>query len=275
MRSVAMLPGMGNGLDGTDQDGIGKPGIGGTGGVGSTEKGANEITGLRLWLKGNAGIVIDTNAPSQTISQWSDQSGLGNHQINTTKSQQPAYVTNVANGNYAVAFSGSPVTLIGTGALTNLVAGTDVPYTVFAVARQFNAFNVAVASWGTDGGGGRARSEHRSNGGGQTRYTRQDDAGTIVTGTQDGSSISNFFLLGWVFTGTNCVMYANSSNSIQAANLGSCTHNNFRVGSWATNGINAGFLNGEIAELIVYNKELTSTEITTVTNYLVPKYNLF
>ena len=64
----------------------------------------SKIPGLRLHLKADAGAV---NTAQGTLATWQDQSGKGNHAVQGTSSAQPTLVANALNGRPVVRFDGS------------------------------------------------------------------------------------------------------------------------------------------------------------------------
>lgn len=59
------------------------------------------IPGLAFWVKGDVGT---TGSPD--VSQWADQSGFGNHAVQSTPANQPSIVTNNINFHTSINFSG-------------------------------------------------------------------------------------------------------------------------------------------------------------------------
>src|SRR5262249_40272752 len=66
------------------------------------------LSGLKLWLKGDAGVITDSNT---NISTWQDQSGNGNDATQTDSSSRPQYVTNVLNGKPVARYKPSSLVL--------------------------------------------------------------------------------------------------------------------------------------------------------------------
>lgn len=91
---------------------------GGRGRLYRGDPGRLRATGLTLFLRSSIGITIATG-----ISQWSDQSGSGNHLAQATGSAQPTLVSSVYNGRPCARFvsansqvlSKTNVDIIGTG----------------------------------------------------------------------------------------------------------------------------------------------------------------
>ncbi len=60
-----------------------------------------DIAGCKLWLKADAGITKDG---SNYVSQWDDQSGNNNHAVQATGSAQPFWDDNQLNGKPVLSF---------------------------------------------------------------------------------------------------------------------------------------------------------------------------
>jgi hypothetical protein len=64
----------------------------------------NELSGLKIWLKADAGV---TNDASDRVSGWADQSGNNNHGAQATAANKPLLVANVLNGKAIIRFDGA------------------------------------------------------------------------------------------------------------------------------------------------------------------------
>ena len=62
----------------------------------------SDISGLKLWLKSDSGIILN----GSTVSDWIDQSGNGNNFYQYTPSNQPSFVSNGLNSLPVLRFSG-------------------------------------------------------------------------------------------------------------------------------------------------------------------------
>src|SRR5688500_11802843 len=83
---------------------------------------------LRGWYKGDAGITLTGGA----VSQWNDNSGLGNHGTQTVSARRPGQFATAFNFNNALTFNGADDYLN----LPDLMSSTVTALSVFAVARQ-------------------------------------------------------------------------------------------------------------------------------------------
>lgn len=233
----------------------------GPGGVGNTST-------LKLWLKANE-LSLSNGDP---VSTWTDASGNGNDASQGTASNQPTFLTNVINGLPAVSFDGvddyltgtlsslsAPFTIIIVGYFENVSqpAG-DYDYLINIGNGTANA-NVSMSRWESDG---------------------TDDNKYYVwngSSTYKGPALSGqqWLLLSAVHKTSaprNNLFINGSVQSVDdyPANLN--TNGSYSLGNYAPGLLH--FLNGKIAEVIVYNYELNSAERTLVENYLAEKYNL-
>ena len=68
-------------------------------------------TGLQLWLKGDAGVVLN----GKTVARWEDQSGHGNDAIQSDSLRQPHFIREALNGLPVLRFDGADDRLALTG----------------------------------------------------------------------------------------------------------------------------------------------------------------
>jgi hypothetical protein len=99
---------------------------------------------LSLWLKADAGVTADG---SGFVSQWNDQSGSGNHAVQTQAVNQPLLVAGAMNGKPVLRFDGSGANLnyLEVSHAPSLVIRSD--FSVFAVVnvQSFANFNGILA----------------------------------------------------------------------------------------------------------------------------------
>jgi hypothetical protein len=214
------------------------------------------------------GLVIHLDAGSiagfadgALIDIWPDISGRDNNATQPMAGNQPIYVASSPNfnGNSVVRFDGTDDWMALPS--TSVTVGS---FTVFAVAKFNYTENNQYIMNGQDGSGNdRIRFEwdntqaepvfeYRAGSSGWLAVTAPGDTGLhvfAITSTVEG------FLDG-VSLGTT----ANTSNENPTA---------FNIGSY--NRGEKDFFNGELAEFVVYNRVLSSDEITQVNNFLAIK----
>jgi len=207
-------------------------------------------SGLKLWLAADHGI---TNAPSTSINYWPDQSGNGNNATHSG-SGSPEYLTNVINGYPAVQFTSS----FGMG-LPNFLTGTTGAE-AYAVVKSTAVYS---SLWVMGGAG--------------TVYPYGD--GTIREAF--GSTISqNLGLSAQPLSQYNLYNVAGENGNWSAWLNGvlqyGTTNNTYDYSTSPILGYATGAssLSGDIAEVLVYNRVLSTAERQAVSAYLDMKYNL-
>jgi hypothetical protein len=244
-------------------------------------------SGMVLWLKADAGVYADafgTLATNNTlVYKWQDQSGNGNDFIQTNSSFQPVFKTNVICSTPALNFEVARRTFLQSnmrmgGAKTifivfRLAGFTNAANDLLSIKSSTNQFTEIV---GTDFSGYRP-------------VTFISDLTSSPTGSVFQSSVGinvSFSSFGNII----CVQHNGASNTV-AANysadydnltpsvmasgmLGRYTADETTIGGRApAQGIN--YLNGDMAEILVYSRVLSSAETTSVMNYLSVKYPAF
>lgn len=202
-------------------------------------------SGLQLWCRADKGIVLANGAK---ISQWSDQSGNSNHLVQATDSARPTFLPSSANmGN------GASLQFSGAQKLTCAGLTPTQPNTIIVLAK----FSALVGNPGViDDASTRQLGYVASSGPSWT----MDNGATLTGGTAD----TNTHVLCFVFNGAASALYvdwndvANASGSAGAAG-GS---GGFILGTQST-----GFMTGEIAEVIAYNRALTQNELGQLAAY--------
>jgi hypothetical protein len=221
------------------------------------------ISNLQLWLKADAGVIINSSA----VSQWSDQSSVNNHCIQNTLVNRPTQVVNVPelNGNSAIRFDGTNDFLIGT-TLSNI---NNSSFTIFVVANGESQSSSIASLFSVN---------TASNG---FYFTRRPSINKFSIFNQNATinSISNFPSIGYNYRLLSGIKTLNTSfsfrvnstqdfNSTSAGLTTSFTNTNYQLGA----GNSSNFFKGDIAEIILYDRALSLSEISQVELYLMNKY---
>jgi cysteine-rich repeat protein len=223
-------------------------------------------TGLALWLRAD-------DLAAGAVSLWPDASGQDNDAAQASGSRQPA-VAAVLNGHHAVRFDGVDDRL---DVATNVLGAGTVPSTTFVILAARSTHAHVVGTGSSDAGfldtygmgltvaGGRAVSKANSNSSG-LRLAAASGLGTgprlvtLVTSAA-GSSIA--------VDGEPQGLSATAPNP----------HGTYtRTTLGASDGVAAGNardpLNGDIAEVIVFHRELSAEERRLVEEGLAAYYEL-
>lgn len=242
-------------------------------------------TDLKFWVKANAGTFSDAGVTSctnnTTLQQWNDQSGLGFNATQSSLALKPTFFTNAANGNPVLRFGGTHfVDVASLG-----ISGTS-DYYGFVVVKLTSA----TAGGPNDGNGSYVIDRTTAtnelfdikviSSGGTNRYffQKRNDGGGNLGGP---TSVSVIDPNGFQLVGIGRI-YNSSSNSLsqiyvnglledtQTNGSETTTPPPMRIGRHATNA--TGGMVGDLAEVIVYNNNPSSTDRQKIESYLAVKY---
>lgn len=218
----------------------------------------DDISGLQFWVRSDLGVTKDG---SDNVSAWADQSGNGRNVSEATN--QPLWVDNVINGKPVIRFDGSNDTL----ASANWTLAQ--PSHWFCVFRLLAtpAANAAVVYGDNDATTAQPNSMNIT-----TTPTLRPQ-GNGVNGVASGTlSTSTTYLAEMFFNGTNCPMVLNNTSyASSGANL-TATIDGVILGS--RTGTN--FCNCEIAEVAIYNAEVTGDNLLGLRHsYFNKRYGVF
>jgi hypothetical protein len=218
------------------------------------------VPNLVLWLDAHAVTGLNEGA---TVSTWSDASGLNHHATQGATGQQPTYRASALNGEPAVRFDGSNDAL----ALAGTVVSGPQPRTVFFVARPNVSGNRSIIDLGngaTTGGGFQISPELavRINGGSRV-WAPAVSTTTPTLGVLQLTGTTTTTLNLWV-DGVARVATSTTGATVQTAGSGT-------VGRWTPGG---NHFDGDIAEILVYSRALSTSERQSVEQYLTSKYAL-
>lgn len=208
------------------------------------------ISGLQLWLKADA---ITGLNDGDSVTTWTDSSGNSNDATQSTAANKPTYKTSIINSKPVVRFDGSN-DILSLG--TNITA---TGATIISVANNtdgasctrtlFNAYAISLytclnnTQWSV--------------------YASQ----SVTSGSQLDSTHS---VLSAVIRSFNDIDLVTNGSSVNKTNgTGWPSRGSSAVGADPTNVQNHA---GDIAELIVYNSALSTTNRSRLENYLRDKY---
>lgn len=215
-------------------------------------------TDILLWMVADSGVTADG---SNYVSQWNDLSGNESHAIQEDGSHQPTLVTNELNGHSVVRFNGGN-TFMWTGSVD---IGNEM--TIIAVTRALsNSGNwqrvISDNAYFLFGYYAGENYNYYGNGawvGGGSHTTASIGSFEVKT-TAATTTADHSYLNGVEYTQTNITRSAHNAPLIIGA-------------SWESSA-NAQFLDGDIAELIIFNKVLSDVERRAIESKLTLKYKI-
>jgi hypothetical protein len=235
--------------------------------VNDATSGPVPTTGLKLWLKADAGVSLS----GSTVSQWADQSGIGANATQATTDLQPVLVNGAVNGKPALKFDGTNDYLTFTlptngltGATVILVSQSDIDYNGDwnGVLRAPLFFN-ETAGWG---------SLHLSPFQKIVRWRFGTGQANNLPSYTRPSAVTGFSISTAVKDGAVETLYVNGSQALQQpGKLTTITGVN-STGNLGRGYDNNTYFPGQIAEVLIYNRALIDSERQQVEQYLNQKY---
>lgn len=227
-----------------------------------------QISGLELWLDASDSSTLFQSAGgassannNDVVGQWIDKSGKSRNATQTQSASKPILSLASKNSKNTIYFDGT------NDFLTNS-AQYDIganAFTMFAVLRVDSPSALAV--WW----------EQRSTGGIPRMALYYNPSGTnwnwyhnAVAPTVAGAN-NTYTILKVRRTGTNCSMATNNNSytTVSQPSFNATGASYIGVG-WN----NSQYYKGNIGEIIMYNSALSTTDQTTVLNYLSAKWGI-
>ncbi len=236
-----------------------------------------DIAGCIAWYDAS-------NAGSITIvvgvSQWNDLSGVGNTLTQATTTAQPTIATSALNGKDTLLFTAAlSQVLIGSGPQLQSLAG----WTILVVGKSTDVTNIqnfffvpngssaiaarAALNMGTGGAGKIGSRARRANA----------DAGVNVTSASAFGTGYGYFTAIGDYTNTTGTIRENGSQTAQSTSWLTAgitpADGSANIGAGGISGFTQ-FLDGNIAEIVVYDSALSGTNLTNIETFLKNKWDL-
>lgn len=239
-----------------------------------------DVSDLKLWLDSTTGLFDATSSGSavttdgSAVARWEDQSGGGNHATQSTSNNRPVLKTAIQNGKNVLRFDGSNDTMqISSIALQAYITVFVVSSTT-RTGTNLKFWMEHGAGIGSNAGfffnGTNAGAWAVNRGGGYDDGPSTDNADWIGSGwalamfSYSGSGViskNNAFTSGKRLT-TGNQGQRNDSSTTAALNIGSRNQTTFPI-------------NGDIAEILIYNRNISFKETSDVMAYLNNKWSLY
>jgi hypothetical protein len=229
------------------------------------------IPNLGLWLKADAGVTLDTGA----VQAWADQSGNGRDFSAPAPTNRPAY-SGTLNGLPVLTFDGGTDYLAGNAASLNIAQDVN-GLTIISVVKYGAGATQRIVSIGN---GVSLVGSRAFMGATATQWDlggrRLDaDTATVVSG---GTSNTNPVIQSSVFRYSLATagVFINSASQVDttfqtADNTSDTASLRFVIGC----AINlSNILNGDLAEVIIYQRAISVEERNSVERYLSVKWGI-
>lgn len=216
---------------------------------------AQPAPGSKVWLSADVNVLVS----SGTVSNWFDQSGNGNNAWMTTVSRRPVLVNSALNGRPVISFRGAQSLIFTTPVSHN-------QFTYHIVGRNTKTTETYSMILGPSG----------SLPNNQLRWENGSQTLAVGTGNSMPSLISNvgntrlYHVLTVRYNGSSFSVYRNGTliSNFSLTTSGPWTLG--QIGAWYS----SYFMNGDIAEIVLYDVPQGSTDLNNTINYLRGKYAL-
>jgi hypothetical protein len=230
----------------------------------------DDISGLYLWLKADAGVFSDAGTTpavnTDTVQQWNDQSGNNNHATQATAGKRPQYLTGIHNSLPVIRFSSDCLT----------VSVTLTTFTVIIAFRNTAANAVILEQGATVASNDGFLLFSDSPGSTQVRKSATVSSRNYAVGW---GGTGQYVISGLHYGGSHATHYGLNESSPRIG--GTATGNEPGSGS-TTATLNIGSRNdaasapiaGDILEILLYTPAISLQDVRGLMAYLQRKWNL-
>lgn len=232
-----------------------------------------QFSNLALWLDASNPSNNGTRPADGTlIDTWVDVSGLGNT-FTSSGGLRPTYKTGIQNNLPVMRFGGANSMSLADTSTLDLTSG----FTLFHVSKlRINNNGIILEKRDSGGNFGWQHSLILPVGGsGGMQYCADPIGGGLCVYSNVSFSTGTFYLFCLDVNSTATNMYRNTINDYtQASNYipDDIASSDIYLGSYRAG---SSFLDGDIAELILYNASLSSAQIAIVNEYLRRKWAIY
>ena len=227
---------------------------------------------MQMWLKSDIGVT----SSSGNVSQWADISGNNNNATQSSAGNQPTIVSNVINNLPAIAFNGSSSYLQLPSGFANFTNGA----TVFYICNPTTYNNGMLFDFGdgTDWSNRFDLFQFTNNAACLQSFIPND--GTNINGVTELKGFQaaingNLSAIELSYNGsTTATMYTNGvlqANNTQMNPINNVTRSVNLIGKYS---LGNNFLNGQVTEIVIYNRQLSTNERLLAEKYLTARYSL-
>ena len=238
----------------------------------------SDFSDLAVWLRADSGVTF--NIPTKKVSAWADKSGQGNNVSQATLSNQPLrYGYGGQNDKEYFSFDGINDYL--TSDINCPLTGNNLTMFYVGKANTVTAAVQRVVGYRDSVGGGSDRLNFGiDQNDGRLFFKAIDDSGN---GGQVTSSFLDIGIVNHIASArikdTEFSLQFNNNNKV-ISNVAAYSNSDgfnlapFTIG-YVQLGVAGTYWNGDIQEVIIYNRALSDAEIANVRGYLNLKYKIY
>ncbi len=235
----------------------------------------SDVSGMTLWLSADSNVFTDTarTTPAtndgDTIGGWGDQSGVAHHFSQSTSGSRPTLKLNIQNSKPVIRFDGTDDLMTNSAQVGTFIVNTAYTYFIVWKATAINTNGATTDQNDSiicDTGGYFGMFLKSA----PTQWVYNWD-GTSDSATTSIATGSFMVSMGRHETGNLYSSVNGGSETSTASGNTQVTTGTMKIGN---DRLGSNFLDGDIAEMIVYNVAVSTTNISNVITYLRTKYGI-
>lgn len=227
----------------------------------------SQFSGLELWLRGDHGVIADSNG---RVSEWRDYSGKQRHVTQATSGQQPLRVNAAKAGLPGVQFVSTRSDILESTTATGIDNCTI--YTVFRLDNADSTEDLPI-SIGQGSGPFTRKCRFLYRGASATKIGFAT-WGNDFAGSATDYDTGNFHVIGALQSGTSVTIIKNSNTESITLSFApeTTTQDYWGIGGSSITGFGNYYTNCTIGEVIIYNRAVNITERQQILTYLRNKW---
>lgn len=232
------------------------------------------ITHCAAWLDGADTRIENIISSGGLVSAINNKADPRNPFIQATSGNQPLTGVSTMAGKNVLTFDGTN-DYLSCNALASVFTGNDTPVSVFAVHKPTNTSPIGPTIWSA---GNSANSvglfmHDNSTNFNASRIVKRDNASAAVFASTAVIPANTPTIMSMSCAGTTLKAWKNGTLFYNGAfNVGTVTFDRFTIG--ARPNPPDYFYVGDIAEIIIYNRALSDSEVASIEDYLGNKWGI-
>ncbi len=232
---------------------------------GGTTFSPTNLSGLQLWFDASDASTISIVTG---VSQWRDKSGNANHASQATGAKQPTVASAALNGKDTLAFAGASQQIFDLTTVITAVTATDA-WSVFAIGKRAAASQY-VAPLGSTDGAQNSCFPLLLNIDGKFYGASSSKVSTSSIAYNNSTLYHKMAVLHR--TDDTFDLFFDGAQITETESAGARRPNWGQVGGAL--GASDAYTNGNIAEILYYNKLLTTNEVANISAYFQNKWGI-
>ena len=230
------------------------------------------ISDLAFWVKADAGVT--TNASGE-VTAWADQSGRG-HNAAATATYEPDFVSSVSELHNMPALrfnNGIPRDIMGVSGdiLTNGVEA----FTIIAMAKADVASSTGIMVFRSSSGNPFVQLDMNT---GDPRFIIRNPSGAVTANSvAPGTYTDRYGMFAGRLTKHNATTWTNelffNTTTAKGTSTADFSGDHLTAGARYIGGYGHGGWDGDIAEIIIYERALSDSELNDIADYMENRYD--